>query len=349
LKDFQRHLIDKNKTISDALLLLNSLGQDAILFVTNTEFELLGSITDGDIRRALIKECKLESLVTEIIQPNPAYIASHNVDLKKLIHLRNSNYKVIPILDDKEKKIIGVLNFRLQRSILPIDCVIMAGGRGTRLLPLTKDIPKPLIKIQNKAIIDHQIERLIYYGIKDCIISLNYLGEKIIDFLEDKKFGEIEFDFIKETKPLGTIGSLKLIKKFKNETILVCNSDILTNLDLESFYDDFINSNADLSVLSIPYIIEIPYAVMETNDGFVTGLEEKPTKTYFSNGGFYLMKREITEYIPSNVFFNATDLIDTLLKNRLKVRTFTHFGYWNDIGKHEDFTRAQNDYNKIEF
>ncbi len=348
MKDYQRHLINKNKTISDALLLLNSLGQDAILFVTNKEFELLGSLTDGDIRRALIQGHQLETLVTEIIQPNPKYIISGRIDLKLLVELRNSNYKVIPILDN-ESRIIDVLNFRFQRSLLPVEAIIMAGGKGTRLLPLTKSIPKPLVKIQKKAIIEYQIDRLLHFGIQECHVSLNHFGQQIIDFLEEKDFKDIKFAFIKETTPMGTIGSLKLIPNFQKDTLLICNSDILTDLDLESFYIDFIDSGADMSVLSIPYKIEIPYAIMENENGFVTSLLEKPTMTYSSNGGIYLLKSEMTKFIPNDTFFNATDLIESLISNGKKVKTFIHHGYWNDIGKHEDLNRAQTDINNFEF
>ncbi len=349
MKDFKKHLISNDKSISDALLLLNSLKQDAIIFVTNENFELLGSITDGDIRRALIQGYKLETLVTEIIQPNPKFIVSGKVDLKSLVQLRNSNYKIIPILDLEEKKIIDVLNFRFQHSILPIEVIIMAGGKGTRLLPLTENIPKPLVKIQNKAIIEYQIDRLTHFGINDCWISVNHLSEKIVDFIEERKFEKINFSFLKESKPMGTIGSLNLINQFKKDTILICNSDILTNLDMESFYIDFVDSGADMSVLSIPYKIEIPYAIMEIENGFVSSIDEKPTMTYFSNGGFYLIKTQMTKFIPKDSFFNATDLIETLISCGKKVRTYTHYGYWNDIGKHEDLIRAQSDLNNIEF
>jgi dTDP-glucose pyrophosphorylase len=329
--------------------MLNALRQDAIIFVTNTNLELLGSITDGDIRRALIQGHKLETLVTEIIQPNPKYLISEKIDLKSIIDLRNNNYKIIPILDKKEKKIVNVLNFRIQRTILPIECVIMAGGKGTRLLPLTENIPKPLVKIQNKAIIEHQIVRLTHFGIQDCWISVNHLGDKIIEFISKREFENINISFLKESKPMGTIGSVGLINKFNKRIVLICNSDVLTNIDLESFYLDFMESDADMSVLSIPYKIEVPYAIMESENGFVSSLEEKPTLTYFSNGGFYLIKSDFLKFIPEDSFFNATDLIETLISNGNKVRTFVHHGYWNDIGKHEDLLRAQADLNNIEF
>ena len=150
-------------------------------------------------------------------------------------------------------------------------------------------------------------------------------------------------DYVNETEPLGTIGSVSLIKNLQHDYILLTNSDILTDLDYEDFFLEFIREKADFAVATIPYKVNIPYAVLETDQGNVTSFKEKPTYTYYSNGGIYLIKREVLELIPEGQFFNATDLMEELIKRGSKVLSYPLIGYWLDIGKHEDFKKAQED------
>ena len=309
---FKKHLINQNSTVKEALAKLDILAADAILFVVDDNQKLIGSLTDGDVRRGLLKDLSINQQVVDFIQPNPKYVIKSNYNVEDLYKFRKANLKVIPVLNDAHQ-VINVINFRFLKSYLPIDVIIMAGGRGTRLKPLTNTTPKPLLKVANKPIIEHNIDRLISYGMDDFWLSINYLG---------------------------AAGS---IKNFQHETVLVTNSDILTNLDYEDFYKDFLNSNADLSVLTIPYEVLIPYAVLEMDKGSVKSFKEKPTYTYYSNGGIYLIKKELLELIPENEFYNATDLMDELIKKGKKVNSYPLRGYWLDIGKPEDFQKAQED------
>jgi NDP-sugar pyrophosphorylase family protein len=226
----------------------------------------------------------------------------------------------------------------------------MAGGKGTRLQPLTNDIPKPLLPVGDKTIMEHNVDRLVEFGIDDFWFSVNYLGEKIKDFFGSGKEKNLSINYVWEDTPLGTIGAISKIDNLKHEDVLVTNSDILTNLDYEQFYLDFKRSNADLSIASIPYNVNIPYAVLEKDeDGTIRGFKEKPTYTYYSNGGIYLMKKSVFSLIPKNTFYNATDLIEKLLSINKKVVSFSLEGYWLDVGKHDDYKKAQIDINKIKF
>jgi NDP-sugar pyrophosphorylase family protein len=225
----------------------------------------------------------------------------------------------------------------------------MAGGRGQRLKPLTDEVPKPLLKVGDKPIIERNIDRLAVYGIDDITISVNYLGDQLEKYFGDGSNKGIAIKYVWENAPLGTIGSVSLIDTFQNDFILVMNSDLLTNIDFESFFMDFVDSSADLSILSIPYKIDVPYAVLETKDDRITGLKEKPSYTYYSNGGIYLMKREIINRIPKGDFYNATDLIEEMINEGLHVKTYPLVDYWLDIGNHDDFKKAQNDVHHIKF
>lgn len=333
-------------SIRDALAKLAVLGIDATLFVIDKDDKLLGSITDGDIRRGLINGVSIDEPLNRIIRHKPKCIKKGNYDIKDVISYREENYKIIPVLDNTDK-VINVINFRHLHSYLPLDVVIMAGGRGQRLSPLTDTIPKPLLKIGKKSIIQHNIDRLCFYGVDNFWISINYLGEMIKQQIGNGIEKNVVISYVTEDKPLGTLGSVSSIRDFKHDHILITNSDILTNLDYEDFYIQFINNEADMAVVTIPYEVKVPYAVLETKDSNIISLKEKPTYTYYSNAGIYLIKKEFLSYIPEGKFYNTTDLIETLIKKNKKVFSYPMLGYWLDIGNPEDFNKAQLDINYI--
>jgi dTDP-glucose pyrophosphorylase len=340
---WQKHLIKQDSSIKTALGLLDELAQDAILFIVDEERKLIASITDGDIRRGLMKGISIEESVISVANKHPKSLVQNTSNaLNQIKDFREKNYKIIPIVS-KANEVIDCLNFRTRKTILPIDCVIMAGGKGERLRPLTETTPKPLLKVGNKPIIEYNIDAFKIHGISNCWISINYLGEQIEQFTREKETESFKIETVCETFPMGTIGSIKLIKEFEKETIMVCNSDLLNNVNLEAFYLDFQLSNADLSVVTIPYTVNIPYAVLELENEYVQDLKEKPSYTYYSNGGIYLFKKELLNLIPENTAFSATDFMEKIIANNLKVKSFPHHGYWLDIGKHEDYIRANED------
>lgn len=348
MRPFRDHLIQRGSTVKEALGLLNELSRDAILFVVDQDDILIGSLTDGDVRRGLINGHSINDNIEIFIQGNPKYLSKGERDFQKVIQFRENNYRILPIVDFK-KKVVNVINFREIKSYLPVDAVIMAGGKGQRLLPLTEQTPKPMLKVGEKPIIEHNLDRLALFGIDDFWISINYLGEQIESYFGDGSSKNVHISYVKENKPLGTIGSVSQINDFKHEFVLITNSDLLTNLDYEHFFLDFLDQNADMAVVTIPYQVNIPYAVLETDQGRVLNFKEKPTYTYYSNGGVYLVKRSLFDYLPKGDFFNATDLIDVLIKQGKKVYSYPLMGYWLDIGNPSDFERAQHDIMKIKF
>jgi dTDP-glucose pyrophosphorylase len=348
MRSFKEHLILSGSSIKDALSILNELSQDAILFVINDEGKLIGSLTDGDVRRGLLNNFNLGSLIDEIIQPKPRFVRKGNYDIHKIIEYREQDYRVIPVLDDSDI-VVNIINFKYIKSYLPIDAVIMAGGRGQRLRPLTDSTPKPLLNVGNKPIMEHNLDRLAMFGIDDFWFSVKYLGKQIEDYFGAGKQKNINIEYVWEKESLGTIGAVAKINNFKHEYVLITNSDLLTNIDYEHFFLEFIKAEADLAVLTIPYQVAIPYAVLETEKGEVKSFKEKPTYTYYSNGGIYLIKRELLEFIPKNNFYNATDLMEDFIQKKMKVISIPFSGYWLDIGKHEDYEKAQIDLNNIKF
>ncbi len=342
-----RHIIFQAETVREALKKLDKLASDAILFVADDKKRLIGSLTDGDLRRGFIRDLGFDDPLSKFIQDNPVFINRAGYSLEELKVYKSKNLRIIPIVDE-DRVIVDILNFRIQRTIIPADGVLMAGGKGTRLMPLTADTPKPLLKVGNKPIIEHNIDRLVTYGVKRLHISINYLGDQLVDYFGDGEKNNAQINYVRETKPLGTIGSILLIEKFEHDDILIMNSDLLTDIDYADFFLTFKNSDADMAVAATSYNVEVPYGVLEVNDeNDVKSLKEKPTYTYFSNAGIYLLKKSVLNMIPADKFFDITDLMTELLAQKKKLITYPITGYWLDIGKHEDFKKAQEDIKHI--
>ncbi len=310
--------------------------------------KLLGSLTDGDLRRGFIKGLAFEDHLSKFIQPNTKYIQHGKYNLREIIALRERFFNVFPVVNE-QMQIINVVNFRHQKSYLPVDALIMGGGRGERLKPLTDTTPKPLLKVGGKPIIEYNIDRLNTYGIDDIWISVRYLGQQLVDYFKDGSEKALRINYVWEEGALGTAGALALVDNFIHDHILMMNSDLLTNIDFEDLYLFFLEQQADFVVACIPYQVNVPYAVMETQDKVVTGFKEKPTYTHYSNAGIYLMKRDLIDFIPKNQTFNATDLMNMLLLLGKKVVSYPLVGYWLDIGRHEDYEKAQLDIKQIKF
>ena len=345
---YHKHLAHIDTSIRQALEILDKLASDAILFLVDDENKLLGSLTDGDLRRGFIKGLAFEDHLSKFIQPNPKFIQQGKYNLKEIIALRDKFFTIFPVVD-AEMKIINVVNFRHQKSYLPVDALIMAGGRGERLKPLTDNTPKPLLKVGDKPIIEHNIDRLNTFGIDDIWISVRYLGEQLVDYFKDGSEKALRINYVWEENALGTAGALALIDDFIHDHVLMMNSDLLTNIDFEDLFLFFEEHEADLAVACIPYQVNVPYAVMETNGKKVTGFKEKPTYTHYSNAGIYLMKKELINKVPKNETFNATDLMEKLIQEGKKVVAYPLVGYWLDIGKHEDYEKAQQDIKQLKF
>jgi dTDP-glucose pyrophosphorylase len=347
-KHFKNSLITESLTIKEAMQRLNDMGgkDSQTLFVVNQNNQLVGTLTDGDIRRGLLSGRTISDNVQSVMFKNFRFLQQNKFNLQEIDNFRKQEIQLIPFLNTN-KEIVRIIAISEKRSILPVDAFLMAGGEGKRLRPLTNDLPKPLLKVGSKPIILHNIERIRSYGIDNIYISVNYLGEKIEEFFSSYETGDVSLSFVWENKPLGTIGSVALAENLKHDTVLVMNSDLLTNIDFEDFYRTFVRSGASMAVAGVPYKVDVPYAVMEVDEDKIISFKEKPTYTYYSNGGIYLIKRELLDYIPRDVFYNATDFMEKLISDNYKVIYYPILGYWLDIGQHEDYLKAQEDINHI--
>lgn len=344
MKKYSQNIIYGDLLIKDALQRLDTFTNKntLTLFVVNRKEELIGTLTDGDIRRALLKGASINNKIEDFMHPDFRFLTDGKFSLQEIKKFKKDEIYLVPKVDEN-KKIIRIINFAEKKSVLPLDVIIMAGGKGERLKPLTDSTPKPLLPVGDKPILEHNIDQLINYGVERFHITVNYLADKIINHFQSGEEKEITIKYIRENQPLGTIGAVGLINDFTHEDILIMNADLLTDIDWERFYQTFLDTNADMQVATTSYKVNIPYAVLETMNENVKSFQEKPTYTYYSNAGIYLIKRKIIDYIPKNQFFNATDLIDLLIKSNYRVTHFPIVGYWLDIGKHDDYIKAQED------
>lgn len=334
------HFISKDITMLEALSRICALAPEPlVLFVLDEDKRMVGTLTDGDTRRALINGSSVNEKVENVMHRDFNYMKVENIDdVKELKRQKELNMKLVPILD-KEKHIVEIVNFEKVQTRLPIDAVLMAGGKGERLRPLTLETPKPLLKVGEKCIIDHNIDRLISYGVKNISVTVNYLKEQIEDHFA-KPRGEVKVQTVREPKFLGTIGSIRFVKEFYNDTVLVMNSDLFTNINYEDFYLHFKEHDADMSVAAVPYTVSVPYGIFDLDGRNIQGLIEKPTYNYYANAGIYLIKRSALNEIPEDTFFNATDLIEKLISEDKEVIRFPLNGTWIDIGNPQEYQEA---------
>lgn len=335
------HIINKSLTLIDALQQINNFREEPlVLFVVDDDNRMVGTLTDGDSRRALIAGISVNDSIEKVMHRDFNFLRKNvNDDVQHLHEQKEKKMKLVPVLD-VDNHIVEIINLEKYITRLPIDAVLMAGGKGERLRPLTEKTPKPLLKIGDKCIIDHNIDRLISYGVQHINVTVNYLGEQIEEHFATPHNG-VQIRTFREPKFLGTIGSIKFVDTFYNDNILVMNSDLFTNINYEDFFLHFQMNEAEMSVAAIPYNISIELGILELDGRNIKGLVEKPKYNYYANAGIYLIKKRALEEIPEDTFFHATDLVEKLISQRKKVIRYPLNGTWIDIGTPQEFEKAK--------
>lgn len=337
---FEQSLVSDTLSVKQALGMINSLHDVPLtLFVTTQSGELAGTLTDGDIRRGLLSGASLDDSITTVMQKAYCFITRNDSEAsKRLKEARRKGIAVIPVLD-AERRIMDVIDLRVTHALLPLDAVLMAGGRGERLRPLTDKTPKPLLPVGGKPIIDYNVEALRRCGISDIFVTVNYLHEQIEAHFKTEE-GTESVTCVLEPAPLGTFGSIGLISGLKHDNVLVMNSDLLTTVNFEKLYEHHITSGADLTMAVITYTVSVPYAIVKTEADRVSSFQEKPTYNFFANAGIYIVKRELLDCVTGTERVDATDFMDSLLERGLKLSYFPIDGTWIDIGSPDDYAMA---------
>lgn len=324
--------------------------EKGIALITDKSGCLLGTITDGDIRRAMLLGQNLDTPVSELLarkskspypQPVTAPLNCEPVALLRLMQERV--VRQVPLLDS-EGRVAGLvtLDELLPEQGLPLQAVIMAGGFGTRLRPLTDHTPKPMLPVGGRPLIERIVEQFRQAGIRKVNITTNYLAGKIIEHFGDGHQFGVNISYVDEGRPLGTAGALGLMQT-PEQPLLVINGDILTQVDFRAMLAYHQEHQALLTVAVRKYDLNVPYGVVESEGPFIQRLVEKPVFSFFVNAGIYLLEPAAHHYIPGGQHFNMTDLIQCLLDERQPVVSFPIHEYWLDIGQHVDYERAQED------
>jgi dTDP-glucose pyrophosphorylase/CBS domain-containing protein len=347
--ELQSLFISPDHSIRKAMACIDK-GRCGIALVVDQEKHLLGTITDGDMRRAILAGTDLETPVNVLLaskistrypKPVTSQVGAKQETLLEVLH--KNVLRQLPILDSDGKVVdLVLIDDLIPTQDLPLQAVIMAGGLGTRLRPLTEDMPKPMLPVGGKPLMELLIEQLRQVGIRHVNVTTHYKPEKISDHFGDGSSFGVELNYVNEDKPLGTGGALGLIAAPK-EPLLVINGDILTKVDFRAMLAYHQEQRAVMTVAVKQYDINVPYGVIECEGPRVCALKEKPQMHLLVNAGVYLLEPKVYEFIPNGEHFNMTDLIQWLLDTDHIVASFPIIEYWVDIGQLADYEQAQND------
>lgn len=349
--ELARLLISPTHTLQEAAACIDSNSQ-GIALVVDGERHLIGTVVDGDIRRAMLSNIDLNTLVSEILARKPAHYAVPvsaplGTDPETLARLmKTRSVRHVPLLD-AEGRVAGLFTVQdvLPKSTeLGVEAVLMAGGKGTRLRPLTENMPKPMLPVGDRPLMELVVEQLRAAGITNINVTTHYLPEKIESHFGDGSAFGVNIRYVPEDQPLGTAGGVGLIET-PETPLLVMNGDLLTDLDFRAMLDFHREQKAWLTVAVRQYALTVPYGVVESEGGFVKGVTEKPSLNFFVNAGIYLLEPAAHRLIPSGERMDMPDLIQKLLGLGHPVASFPIREYWLDIGQHADYQRAQDDFN----
>ncbi len=337
-----KHIISADATVLDALDRLNRLsGSSMTLFVTAEDGRLAGTLTDGDVRRALLRGVSLDAPVSHAVNRNFKWLgadAPADARVGELRRMRRGGIDMVPVVD-AAGCVTEIIDLRVTNTRLPLRALLMAGGKGERLRPLTLDCPKPLLQIEGKAIIDYNVEALAACGIDDITVATGYLAEKIYSHFEEAVAG-VRVKCVRETHPLGTIGAATMLPRKTSGATLVMNSDLITTISFEELYLRHCETGADITVAVIPYQVAVPFAILNFDGDRVVGLEEKPSYSYYANAGIYIINNTVLDSLAPDTRTDATDLIEATIARGGRVAHYPIKGLWIDVGSPVDFRHA---------
>lgn len=329
--------------IIDAVVLIEKSSSRTAVVVSDAG-RLIGTITDGDVRRHLISGGSLESNVCEIMNQSPIYSFSDQSDDEIRRKLLAKNIEAMPIVDRDYifLEMVGIKEVIPSRSLRPdtLSALIMAGGEGSRLRPITESIPKPMVEVGGLPLIEHQVRNLVAIGIKSIYISLNYLGHMIEEHFSKLNFSEANIIFIREAMKMGTGGPISMLPS-SVKSVLVLNGDIVTRCNFRSMYEYYISNQAEICIGVTSYKVNIPYGVIEVNGVMLKDIVEKPEYTYLCNAGVYILSPKVSSFVPKNTYVDMPEIIDMAQQKKLSICVYPIHEYWSDIGTIDDLYRTR--------
>ena len=332
--------------IREALTVMGK-GRRQIALVVDDEGRLLGTVTDGDVRRSILNGVAPENPVSEIMHPNPSTIAPGVARADQVQLMRDRNIHHLPVLDPGGQ-IVGLVS--MDELLAPAICerpniaVLLVGGLGSRLRPLTNDKPKPLIPVGGRPVLETIVRQLRDHNIRHMYFAVNHMADAIkAHFAAGEALG-VRIDYLEEDTRLGTAGPLGLLPRVPDEPFIVMNGDILTNVDFTGLFSYHTEKQAAATVATRTYEIEIPFGVIENDGHRITEIAEKPVRRHQVNAGIYVFEPDVLSRIESGTPLDMPDLLTSLIKDGKPVVGFPIHEYWIDIGRREDFNRANGDF-----
>ena len=347
MKDIEQIKIVVTSTIEKALSVIDS-GAVKIALVVDTDNKLLGTLSDGDIRRGLLRKKLLNETIEDVYFKNPT-TANKGASKEDLLHLCLVNgISQVPIVDEDRKVIdLFIIDDGLQKKQHENHVVLMVGGLGTRLRPLTENTPKPMLKVGGKPILETIVKRFVDDGFTNITMCLGYKSNVIQDYFRDGSGFGANIDYIVEEERMGTAGALTLLEKRLDNPFFVMNGDLLTNINFEKMLDFHVEHNSKATMCVREYDIEVPYGVVNVANENITSIIEKPIHSFFVNSGIYLLEPDCIDLIPDNKFYDMPTLFEELIAAKEKIISFPLQEYWLDIGRVADYEKANVEYHDI--
>ncbi len=346
-KDWQKTLIPPDTSIIDAMRLIDKVALQ-ILLVAAADKTLLGTITDGDIRRAILKGGSLEARIDGVMNTRPTTFSMDESVEDMLVAMRLLKISKVPVVDHKNRVVgLEIIDELLRPAPKDNPVVIMAGGLGSRLGSLTKDCPKPLLQVGHKPVLQTIMENFMAYGFHNFYFSVNYKGDMIEEYFGDGSKWDANIQYIHENKRMGTAGALSLLPEKPDMPFFVMNGDILTKVNFLQLLDFHTEQRAAATMCAFKYDMQIPYGVLEVDKQRLVEINEKPVQSFFVNAGIYVLEPQTLEYIPADSFFDMPSLYETLITTEREAAVFPLREYWLDIGHMSDFERAQGDFGRV--
>jgi len=312
-----------------------------VAVVLNPDQTLAGILTDGDIRRAILAGKSLQVKVSEVMNPRPTAVSISMPRNKMLALMRRKTIHHLPLIDDNRRLVgLATLDDLVGAVERPNWVILMAGGLGTRLHPLTKECPKPLLKVGGKPILEIIIESFAEQGFKQIFLSVNYKAEMIQDYFGEGDRWGVQVNYIHEKERLGTAGALSLLPERPTTPMIVMNGDILTRTSFDSLLKFHEAQDAVATMAVREYDYQVPYGVVRMDGAKIKAIEEKPLQRFFVNAGIYTLSPEVLEYIPKNTFFDMPTLFENLIVANQSTAAYPLREYWLDIGRMSDLERA---------
>ncbi len=347
MKNINKIKLTPNATIKEALQIIDVGAVKFAVIVKDNNF-LLGTITDGDIRRAILDGKSLEDSIEDIYFRTPTTVTVKSTKEEIINICTSKKIYQIPVIDEHGHVIdIKILDELLKAQVQNNKVVLMVGGLGTRLRPLTEHTPKPMLKVGNKPILETIILSFKKYGFTNIILSVNYKSEVIKEYFKDGSKLGVTIEYIHEEKRMGTAGALSLMRDKLLEPFFIMNGDLLTNIDFENMMDYHLKNSAMATMGVREYDFQVPYGVVNVNGIDIENIEEKPVHNFFVNAGVYILSEEILPLIPNDEFYDMPTLFEKTIANKMKTISFPIREYWLDIGRIEEFKKANSEYHEV--